>query len=175
MKALYKPMASPLQLDRYFLKGLHFQLKDGFDRGRVTPGDFDPPALDIGVISAEQDEEQPLRWRFEVCMELPDSPDSNFPYQVGTTLVGYFTVSETYPTEHAERLARVNGPAVLYSCAREIMASVTGRCPYPKLLIPSVTFFQPVQSVEAEGQLEEVGEPKQLTRGENAIDSSSEE
>ena len=38
MKALYKPMLSPLQLDRYFLKGLNFQLKDGFDRGEVSAG-----------------------------------------------------------------------------------------------------------------------------------------
>lgn len=164
MKALYQPMMSPLQLDRYFLKGLNFQLKDGYDRGRVSPEHFSPPKLEIGVVSAEQDAEQPLQWRFEVSLELPDLPDSEFPYQVETTLVGYFTVSDSYPIEHAERLARVNGPAVLYSCAREIVASVTGRCPYPKLLIPSVTFFQPEAGlVTAELATKEAA--KQLTDG----------
>ncbi len=161
MKALYQPMMSPLQLDRYFLKALHFHLKDGYDRGRVSPDQFSTPQIEIGVVSAEQDAEQPLQWRFEVSLELPDIPNSEFPYQVETTLVGYFTVSNTYPIEHAERLARVNGPAVLYSCAREIIASVTGRCPYPKLLIPSVTFIQPeMTSVPAEIETKE--SPKQL-------------
>src|SRR4051794_32388215 len=77
---LYGPMLSPLQLDRYFLKGLHFELKDGYDRDTV-PGRFEAPQLEIGVVSAEQDEEQPSHWRFEVNLELPDLPDSEFPYQ----------------------------------------------------------------------------------------------
>jgi|SRR6266436_6681852 preprotein translocase subunit SecB len=165
MKALYEPMTSPLQLDRYFLKGLNFKLKDGFDRRRVSPDNFSTPQLEIGVVSAERVEEQPLSWRFEVSVELPDSPECVFPYQVETILVGYFTVSEHYPTEHAERLARVNGPAVLYSCAREIVASVTGRCPYPKLLIPSVTFIQPGDIVESAPELTAGAGPKQLTEG----------
>lgn len=161
MNALYRPTISPLQLDRYFLKGLHFQLKHGFDRGRVSPEQFAAPQLEIGVISAE--EEEPLRWRFEVSVELPDLPESEFPYQVETTLVGYFTMSDSCPPEHAERLARVNGPAVLYSCAREIVASITGRSPYPKLLIPSVTFIQPeVAANNSELASAAVGETHQL-------------
>jgi preprotein translocase subunit SecB len=155
-------MLSPLQLDRYFLKGLHFQLKDGYDRGKV-PERLAAPPLEIGVVSAEQDEAQPSQWRFEVSLELPDLPDSDFPYQVETTLVGYFTVHESYPAEQAERLARVNGPAVLYSCAREIVATVTGRCPYPKLLIPSVTFIQPEGPTVDE--ISGNGEPRQLSEG----------
>jgi preprotein translocase subunit SecB len=168
MNALYRPTMSPLQLDRYFLKGLHFQLKNGYDRGRISPGTFAPPTLEIGVVSAEQDPEQPSKWRFEVSLELPDLPDSDFPYQVETTLVGYFTMSDDCPAEHADRLARVNGPAVLYSCAREIVASVTGRSPYPKLLIPSVTFIQP--EPETTNQVVAAEEPKQLTEGEQSND-----
>jgi preprotein translocase subunit SecB len=156
-------MLSPLQLDRYFLKGLHFELKDGYDRDAV-PGRFEAPQLEIGVVSAEQDEEQPSHWRFEVNLELPHLPDSEFPYQIATTLVGYFTVDENYPAELAERIARVNGPAVLYSCAREIVATVTGRSPYPKLIIPSVTFLQPERAATSEDlALAATGEPLQLT------------
>lgn len=162
MKALYKPMLSPLQLDRYFLKGLQFRLKEGYDRAKL-PGHFEAPELEIGVVSAEQDDEHPSHWRFEVSLELPDLPDSDFPYQVETTLVGYFTVHETYPAAQAERLARVNGPAVLYSCAREIVAAVTGRSPYPKLLIPSVTFIQP--EGPSLNELSGNEEPKQLGDG----------
>ena len=144
MKALFKPRASPLQLDRYFLKSLHFELKPGFDKGRIPIGEFALPNLEIGVLSAEQHPNDPMQWRFEVKLELPDSADSKFPYTVETILVGEFTVAdERWTVEQAERLALVNGPALLYSSAREIVASITGRSPYPKLLIPSVTFFQP--------------------------------
>lgn len=142
MQALYTPLMSPLQLDRYFLKSLQFELREGFDRERVPTGGVVPPELEIGVISADQNPENPSQWRFEVSLGLPEILDSEFPYTIATTLVGFFTVSEQY-TGDGERLARVNGPALLYSSAREIVASITGRSPYPKLLIPSVTFFRP--------------------------------
>jgi preprotein translocase subunit SecB len=167
MKAVFQPMISPLQLDSYFLKSLHFELKSGFDR--PCQRDMTPPDLEIGVVSVEQNSDNPAQWRFEVSLELPDVPESKFPYTVATTLVGIFTVNEQYPTEHAERLARVNGPAVLYSSAREIVASITGRSPYPKLLIPSVTFIQPgIDKTGIPGsQLKQVGSGrKQLSSGE---------
>jgi preprotein translocase subunit SecB len=170
MKAVFQPITSPLQLDRYFLKSLHFELKPGYDRTRVSSVDMAPPGLEIGVVSVEQSPENPTQWRFEVSLELPDTPESRFPYTVETTLVGFFTVSEHYPVEHAERLARINGPALLYSSAREIVASITGRSPYPKLLIPSVTFIQPGidQTKIPEDQLKQLGSGglKQLGPGE---------
>jgi preprotein translocase subunit SecB len=169
MEAIYSPIPSPLQLDRYFLKGLQFQLKEGFDRGGPYFRKLDPPDLEIGVVSAENDDDDHSLWRFEVCIKLPCSPDDDFPYYVATTLVGYFKVSETYPAEKAEQLARVNGPAVLYSCAREIVATITGRSPYPKLIIPSVTFWQPeiATSNGDKKTLTEVKPLRQLTTGES--------
>jgi len=159
-------MMSPLQLDRYFLKGLCFNLNEGYDRGRVSPDRFAAPQIEIGVISAEQDPERPSHWRFEVSLGLSEMPESDFPYHVETTLVGYFIVHDNYPPQHAERLARANGPAVLYSCAREIVASITGRSPYPKLLIPSVTFVQPERVEEAPGHPElPFCKPMRLTEG----------
>ncbi len=145
MKALQTPIRSPLQLDRYFLKGLHFELRSGYDQERspVPLTELRPPELEIGVVSAEQNPDDPLRWRFEVSIELPDSLETEFPYKFVTSVVGYFTVSASYPAEHAERLARVNGPAVLYSSAREVVAAITGRSPYPKMLLPSMTFVRP--------------------------------
>jgi preprotein translocase subunit SecB len=143
MEALFTAMTSPLQLDRYFLKSLRFHLNRGFDRA-IRSYDPAPPDIEIGVVSADQSAENPAQWRFEVSIELlPDASDGNFPYTIETTLVGFFTVDERYPPENRERLAKANGPALLYSCAREIIASVTGRSPYPRLLIPSVTFIQP--------------------------------
>lgn len=162
MKALFRPMTSPLQLDRYFLKSLYFHLNDGFDGAPFSSADLNLPDLEIGVVSAEQHPEDSSKWRFEVSLELPASADGMCPYRFGTTLVGFFTVSEHYPAEHAERLARTNGPALLYSSAREIAASVTGRSPYPRLLIPSVTFIQPdVNKAQIDGEeLRQISAPQ---------------
>jgi len=172
MKALFRPKTSPLQLDRYFLKSLHFDLNDGFDGGPMSSAELNPPELEIGVVSAEQHPDDSSKWRFEVSLELPELPDATFPYRFGTILVGYFTVSEHYPAENAETLARTNGPALLYSSAREIAASVTGRSPYPKLLIPSVTFIQPDSAkAKVEGVQAEIGgvPPRQIGAAQSQV------
>lgn len=147
MEATIQPSKSPLRLDKYFLKELHFGLYEGFDRGRTPSDKATTPKLQVRVVSVDQNPENPLQWRFEVNLELLEAEDGEFPYKVATTVVGYFTVSEEVPTEHAERLARTNGPALLYSSAREIVASVTGRSSFPSLLIPSVTFIQPEKAI----------------------------
>ena len=89
MKALYQPIPSPLQLDRYFLKGLHFELRSGYDQERspVPLAELRPPELEIGVVSAEQNPDDTLRWRFEVSLELPDPPENEFPYKFAATMV----------------------------------------------------------------------------------------
>ncbi|CAN5300300.1 hypothetical protein BH18ACI2_BH18ACI2_06130 [soil metagenome] len=150
MEALIQPITSPLQLDRYFLKRLHFELYEGFDRTKVPLEGMAIPNVEIGVVSIDQNPDNPLQWRFEVKLELLDPQDTPFPYKVETTVVGYFTVSGHYPAERAERLAKTNGPALLYSSAREIVASVTGRSSYSPLLIPSVTFIQPEEEAMPE-------------------------
>lgn len=164
-------LASPLQLDRYFLKRLYFQLYEGFDRMRVPNAEITVPSLQIDVVAAEQNPENELQWRFEVNLELLDPQEgTKCPYKVESTLVGYFTVSSEYPREKAERLAKTNGPAVLYSSARETLGAVTGRSGYPPLLIPSVMFIQPERAVAAPQQVAEAEEaaPLQLASSEEA-------
>lgn len=149
MKALAQPMNSPLQLDRYFLKELHFELNPGFDRALVPRKDIAMPEIHIGVVAIDQNPDNPRHWRFEVSLGLVDPKEGKFPYKVEATMVGYFTVSDKYPTERVERLARSNGPAVLYSSAREIVASITGCSPYSQLIIPLVTFLAPEKAIES--------------------------
>jgi len=133
---------SPLRLDRYFLKELHYELNAGFDRDMQSADEDTLPSVTVGVTSAEQDPDNRLKWRFELKLELAEDPEGNFPYKIGATMVGYFTVSEDYAAERADEMARANGPALLYSGARELVRSVTGRGPYPPLLLPSITFVQ---------------------------------
>jgi preprotein translocase subunit SecB len=157
-----QPMSSPLRLDRYFLKELSFKLYEGFDRRRIPDDEMTTPNLRVTVVSAIRNPEHELQWRFELSLELLEPEEgTKFPYKVNALMVGYFTIDERYPKERAERLVRTNGPAVLYSSARELIASVTGRSPYSSLLIPCVTFLQPEKAEETTKTLPEA-EKKQL-------------
>jgi preprotein translocase subunit SecB len=147
-KPLAQPMISPLQLDRYFLKELHFALRPGYEEGIVPPrNEIDIPSVDIGVMAMERNPDNPRQWMFEVLVNLLDPDTGKFPYKVQATMVGFFTVSDRYPAERVERLAKTNGPALLYSSAREIIAFATGCSPYPQLTIPAVTFIQPEKAI----------------------------
>ncbi len=57
-------------------------------------------------------------------------------------LVAFFEVIPEWPPEQVDRLFSANAPALLYSAAREALATVTGRGPYPEIFLPSVTFVQ---------------------------------
>lgn len=141
MEAHIHPTESPLQLNRYFLKKLHFTLQEGFDRGRRQVKGIEVPSLRIGVVSADQNPDNPLQWRFEVHLKLDESEAKNFPYTIEANVVGYFTVSKKYNKERADQMAKTNGPALLYSSARDLITAITGRSPYPALQIPSMMFI----------------------------------
>ena len=162
--AISRPMMSPLQLDRYFLKELHYSLNPGFELGPNMPRkDITIPSVNIGVMYSERNPENPRQWMFEVLVDLQEPAEGEkFPYTVQATLIGVFTVSDRYPEERIERLAKTNGPALLYSSAREIIASITGCSPYPQLIIPSVTFLQPERAVAAQKPTPEL--PPQKTK-----------
>ena len=149
--AIARPMTSPLQLDRYFLKELRYSLNPGFELGPDMPRpDITLPSVSIGVVASQRNPNNPRQWMFELLVDLPEPEEgSKFPYRVQARLIGFFTVSERYPEERVERLAKTNGPALLYSSAREILAFVTGCSPYPQLIIPVVTFIQPEKAIAA--------------------------
>jgi len=140
---------SPLHIEQYFVKDLRFSLKPGFDENTDRETDtVEPPALKVGV-DARQHVEEKLRWRFEISIELSDASESKFPYTFSVVMVGHFRIDEKFPAEKAEMVARVNAPSLLYSAAREILASVTGRSPYPAILLPSISFIPVQEEVKA--------------------------
>jgi len=73
----------------------------------------------------------------------------NVAYHFRIIMVGFFEVSKEYlekkGPEDTERLVAVNGPAVLYSAAREVLATISARGPYRdeniEILLPTITFI----------------------------------
>jgi preprotein translocase subunit SecB len=153
MEAHIHPHLSPLQLNRYFIKKLRFSLNEGFDR-RGTPTNKElratvMPQMSV-LVDAEQNPDNDLQWRLELTVELDDSEDRSFPYKVAATVVGYFELDKKTPKAEAEDLAKVSGASILYSTAREVIANATSRTHYPRLMLPTVTFFDLPHQLEAQ-------------------------
>lgn len=133
---------SPLQLRGYFLRSLRFALNDELETLPNGSVEFDELTLNI-TANTTSDPEDSFRWRSELLVESVDEPGVRLPYTFGIVLVGFFHVHESYPKERVELLAKTNSPALLYSAAREVLATVTRRGPYVPVLLPSITFLEP--------------------------------
>jgi preprotein translocase subunit SecB len=145
-------MMSPLELERYYIKELRFLIKENFVDKNDQFEDFTFPQLqaEVGESSHQND---PLRWRFELAVESKDENSSDFPYSLRIVLVGFFRVNESYPPDRVANLARVNGPSLLYSAAREALVTATSRSGYPAIVLPSVMFTFLNEESNAQKQL----------------------
>ncbi|HEX8721505.1 MAG TPA: hypothetical protein VF736_12790 [Pyrinomonadaceae bacterium] len=143
---------SPLQLEGYYVRelhviarslpggdpplvlqlGLHPQLDARFDPGDLTVN------MRAGGIPNPQ---EPTRLMAVVEIESRTAPEIKMPYDFRVVLVGYFRINAEQPVDDMARAMealKTTAASVLYSSARELIASVTGRGPFPALLLPTV-------------------------------------
>ncbi|MDQ3685194.1 MAG: protein-export chaperone SecB [Acidobacteriota bacterium] len=130
---------APLQLENYFVKSLRFDLRSGFDSRETLDDGVTLPDFNV-TANVTQDTDDPLRARCELIVELLDDPSDKFPYTFAITLIGIFHVSANYPEDQVALLLRVNASSILYSAAREIVLSFSGRGSFPPVILPSVSF-----------------------------------
>ena len=132
--------SSPLQLKTYHTTELRFSVQPGFE-----------VAADEITALTHEDLEVNVQWkqgvhpRERTCLlsiELTDSSGKKFPCTFKTDLVGLFEVAPDWPENMVDVLFQSNAPALLYSAARESLAMVTGRAPYGKIFLPSITFVE---------------------------------
>lgn len=146
---------SPLSLEWYFIKELHVTWQSDFDGSQTTP--LSVSDLSVEVFPSQNDEE-PLKWGFELVITLDDKSGKRFPYTFQIALVGFFAITKTYAEgnpSRAELLAKVNGPAVLYSAAREHITTITSRGPHPEMILPTVTFVPIEEKSERPSQVQD--------------------
>lgn len=134
---------SPLQLHRYFVEEVFCKANPDFDR------DKESRIKDFQVFFETGEDKSPLLRRIRLTVEQNLTKDGNEPFAFKIVMVGFFEVVKAYfesqGSEKAEQLVNVNGPALLYSAARELLALVSGRGPYAdenlNVLLPSITFL----------------------------------
>lgn len=141
---------SPLQLEGYLVTELSFKAQPDFEYDLENPlTTVMPSDLTVQVaLAAHQDDR--LRRNCDLTIELADATGNKSPYIFRTVFTGFFRISEHYPTDQVDLMFATNAPALLYSAARELLATVTGRGPYPSITLPSVTFLPSL--TEAAGQ-----------------------
>lgn len=143
---------SPLQPHRYFAEEVFCKANPDFDK------DKEVKIKDFQVFFETGEDKNPLLRRIRLTVEQKLSRDGNEPFAFKIVMVGFFEVMkeffESQGQEKTEQLVNVNGPALLYSAARELLSLVSGRGPYPdenlNVLLPSITFlnFKPMKPVK---------------------------
>jgi preprotein translocase subunit SecB len=132
---------SSLQLEGYFLKEFSFALNEDIKEKPAEVKKSDNLGIEVSVLVDCLDKKA-RRWRCELTLDLKPKDESDSAYNLHLVLVGFFNISENFPEEKVEVLARTNCPALLYTTAREMVVTVVRRSPYAPVLIPSVTFLE---------------------------------
>jgi preprotein translocase subunit SecB len=169
---------SPLQLEGYYLEEISvsilphalkqggIELWEGF-HPRATGIDNDMPFTFETQVGFDRRRDDPFRFKIKLTLESDNEKTPNFPYSFRIVLIGFFNVAKTYPAERVDLLVSVNGPSVLYSAAREILATVTGRSPLPAIALPTVSFQPsglPIQENESIDNKRKTVSTKKATR-----------
>ncbi len=142
---------SPLQLEGYYVKGLQFLLRPSIEEEanfsapnglQFIPHslkEIDPLTINISGGGGPK-EDDITRWRFNLLIKADVPSESNYPYEFSIEIEGFFKVLFSAPLGKDEKALRVNAMSLLFSTAREVIATATSRGPYPAVLLPSVSF-----------------------------------
>lgn len=160
---------SPLELFDYWVMGFKFEAHAEPVENRLQHIPWDDPDLDVSARverlaqdhtfwSHPGDSDSSIRSRTEprpeegdwlcnlnIVLENESAPHN---YTIDLWLWGFFRISSNFPVQSAEQLVRINGPALLYSVARDMVTTATSRGPYAPLLLPTVTFGEPPKSIK---------------------------
>lgn len=140
-----------VQLDGYYISELRFGVGESLaKRAKYTIGTglhiqhrdvmvCPPVGINFAVEFAQNKKDAS---RFKVRLQVhSDEAGKDDPYTFDIHLVGYFSVEdgmESFPG--LDIFVHRNAVMILYSTAREIIASVTSRGPFPALILPTLSF-----------------------------------
>lgn len=126
---------SPLRLENYFFAKIHV---DACPNSCEKAG----KGLFTVKVSCMKHKDAERKWMVQLELKQIQDKEAGCPeYTFHAEVVGFYEVSKSFPEEKAEALVRINGPALLYSAARELIATLTGRGPFAPVNLPTVTFI----------------------------------
>jgi preprotein translocase subunit SecB len=93
-----------------------------------------------GINAAEENDADPSNFVVSLRLKIPNITGKICPYKIDVELLGLIQINPSLSAHRREELATVNGLAIVYSAARELVTSVTGRMEYGPLVLPGVNF-----------------------------------
>lgn len=130
---------SPLQVEKYFLAELVFQVKNEIEQAEIDLAKFNNPEIIITANTVETDSEN-RRWKCELKVQTKEKEKAPYSFQI--CIVGFFVIDAEYPIDKVELLAKTNCPSILYSTSREMLTTTIRRSPFPPVMLPSVMFLE---------------------------------
>jgi preprotein translocase subunit SecB len=128
---------SPLQLDDAFIGEITVRPNES-----ATPVGGPNNVVVNTTPSYARHTDNPLKWSVKLLVEFSSVEATSSPYEGHVQCEGYFTVvNQEQPEERQRKLVAVNAPTILYSMARDMVATITGRSRHGKFLLPSVSFI----------------------------------
>lgn len=131
---------SPLQLRRYFVSEINVSTNKGFEPEKDVRLDFENLIVSPTFLKAKASKK---RWEVSLRIQFQPGPEANVPYYFMVEILSLFDVHKSVSDERIETLVKTNCPSVLYSMAREILRSVMAQGPFPSLILPTGTFYEP--------------------------------
>lgn len=131
---------SPLKLQKYFVDELTVAVRLLKTNAPVLDLELTPDDLEVGVEQYEGVEKQSHKL-CHLTVKLKET-DKQVPYRFFIRMVGLFELDPTgMSQQQIETHLRFSMPSVLWSAAREVLATQMAKGPFPPVLLPVVTFL----------------------------------
>jgi preprotein translocase subunit SecB len=125
---------APLQLKHYFIEHFQITAHKEFNRNKTPKMISDKLKSDVKFLANSKNSKL---WQVRLNILFKPDDIDNFPYDFNLSLVGFFEVDDPKRKD----IVYINAPAMLYSAAREIIVTITGRGPWGSVILPSVNFI----------------------------------
>lgn len=156
---------APVQLTRYTTDSIHFDVNpsymdsefdvgDNSDLSREEEFDFSPEVISI----PSEEESGILRLTIGVNRDVEDFESY---YKLSITVTGQFEWVDPNPSISEEEFRKYyikSGLSLLYGIIRDRIVQLCSSSPYPRMMIPTITFDDVVEELYKEYKYEDEGE-----------------
>jgi preprotein translocase subunit SecB len=136
---------SPLHLKNYFVSKLSIRANEIAEGAQYQ---LDGGLESNTTVQPARRSESSRDWRIVLQISCTPKQKNLCTYFVDMELVGFFEADKSIEEDRVQDIVLANGPALLYSAARELVLIVTGRGPFPPLMLPSTTFIDLCPSLQ---------------------------
>lgn len=136
---------APLRLETYFFPKVQIEANPEYSP-EAAPAEQDIElGVNLGLVSSK---EQPTKYQLMLDIEKITVKSGMLPYRILLEAVAIFSVDPDLKHPDIKKLVQINGASMLYSAARELILTITGRGPWGSFQLPTVNFLGAISGSE---------------------------